>query len=143
MGAGGNAGNQSAVRVIRGIAMGNLSSKNYKKFLLKEVGMAFALSTLLGFAGLLRAAYFSSKTSNAETIAITLSLMLIVFVSVIFGASLPIILNILEIDPANSSTSIQVIMDILGVMLTCFVSTALLDSATGVAITNYLVYLMC
>ncbi len=122
--------------------MGNLNRKNYKKFLLKEIGMAFALSTLLGFAGFFRAAYFSSKTSNAETIAITLSLMLIVFVSVIFGASLPIILNILEMDPANSSTSIQVIMDILGVMLTCFVSTILLDSATGIAITNYLVYLI-
>ncbi len=137
VGAGGNSGNQSAVRVIRGIALGNLSNKNYKKFLIKEVGMAFALSFLLGFAGFFRAAYFSSQTSSAEAFAITVSLMLIVFVSIIFGALLPIILNLLEIDPANSSTSIQVIMDILGVLLTCLVSTTLLDSEFGIAITNY------
>lgn len=34
-------------------------------------------------------------------------------------------------DPAHSSTTIQVIMDILGVVLTVAVSTTILDSAGG------------
>ena len=137
VGAGGNAGNQSAVRVIRGIALGDIHDRNYKKFLVREVGMALALSTLMGIAGFIRAT-LSSQTSAAECIAITLSLVLIVFVSVIFGAILPIILNLLDIDPANSSTSIQVLMDILGVLLTCLVSTLLLDTAAGIAFTGCL-----
>ena len=137
VGAGGNAGNQSAVRVIRGIALGDIHDRNYKKFLVREVGMALALSTLMGIAGLIRAT-LSSQTSKAECIAITLSLVLIVFVSIIFGAVLPILLNLLDIDPANSSTSIQVLMDILGVLLTCLVSTLLLDTAIGIAFTGYL-----
>lgn len=34
-------------------------------------------------------------------------------------------------DPAHSSTTIQVIMDILGVVLTVFVSTTILDTPFG------------
>ena len=37
----------------------------------------------------------------------------------------------LQVDPAHSSTSIQVIMDILGVVITVFVSTLMLDSPVG------------
>jgi hypothetical protein len=35
------------------------------------------------------------------------------------------------VDPAHSSTTIQVIMDILGVVLTVFVSTTILDTVLG------------
>lgn len=44
---------------------------------------------------------------------------------------LPLFLQRLGVDPAHSSTTIQVIMDILGVVLTVIVSTTVLDSALG------------
>ena len=37
----------------------------------------------------------------------------------------------LKVDPAHSSTSIQVIMDIIGVVITVLVSTLMLDSPVG------------
>jgi cation transporter-like permease len=125
VGAGGNAGNQAAVRVIRGIAVGTINSRTRNKFIKSEVGMAIALSATLGLVGFARA-ILSFRTSMQETLAITSSLVMIVFISVVAGVLLPFLLQYLRFDPAHSSTSIQVIMDILGVLITCAVSTAIL-----------------
>lgn len=93
-----------------------------------------------------------SRTPLPESIAVTASLSLvstyqkptrslssfadnaalqIVFSSVCFGAVLPLLLKRLRVDPAHSSTTIQVIMDILGVLLAVVVSSFLLDSPLG------------
>mmetsp|Transcript_26068 Transcript_26068/g.36763 ORF Transcript_26068/g.36763 Transcript_26068/m.36763 type:complete len:449 (-) Transcript_26068:429-1775(-) len=129
VGAGGNAGNQASVRVIRGLALGTLNERTQNQFLQRELKMSLALSSVLSMAGFLRAAAF--RTPFAETIAITSALCMIVFSSVCLGAVLPLFLKRLGVDPAHSSTTIQVIMDILGVVLTVFVSTTILDSPFG------------
>ena len=134
VGAGGNAGNQASVRVIRGIAVGALSPSNHqaqRQFLFREFKMAFGLSIIVAMVGFLRTILFHSITPLAEAIAITVALYMIVFTSVCFGAILPFILQRLRVDPAHSSTSIQVIMDILGVYLTVAVTSLLLDSPFG------------
>lgn len=51
VGAGGNAGNQASVNVIRGLAVGTVTEKNAKEYLFHEVKMAGALSCLIGTAG--------------------------------------------------------------------------------------------
>ena len=157
VGAGGNAGNQASVRgetkiqsfvllyisfiyahgmpflqinpVIRGLALGTLNKQTQSQFLNREFRMACALSTILSIAGFLRAIAF--HTPFPETLAVTCALSLIVFSSICLGAVLPLFLQRLGVDPAHSSTTIQVIMDILGVVLTVFVSTTVLDSALG------------
>jgi Mg/Co/Ni transporter MgtE len=125
IGAGGNAGNQAAVRVIRGIALGLLNSKTRNGYLLGEFKIGMALSILLGFAGFIRT-IISSRAYFAETLTITVTLMIITFVSIIIGSILPFILEYLKLDPAHSSTTIQVIMDISGVLLTCLIAQLLL-----------------
>ncbi len=122
--------------VIRGIALGTLNDRTQKQFLAREFKMALALSGVLSVAGFVRAIAF--RTPIAETIAVTSALALIVFTSICFGAILPIILKKIRIDPAHSSTSIQVIMDILGVLLTVLVSTTILDSPLGAMIVGKL-----
>jgi len=129
VGAGGNAGNQASVRVIRGLALGTLNDETQGQFLTREVKMAFSLSGILSTAGFLRAAAF--HTPAAETMAVTAALGLIVFSSICLGAVLPLLLKRLGVDPAHSSTTIQVIMDILGVVLAVVVSNILLDSPFG------------
>jgi Mg/Co/Ni transporter MgtE len=129
VGAGGNAGNQASVRVIRGLALGTLTTptttsttsttsaaikivETRNRFLLRELRMAMALSLIMAIAGYIRASVF--HTPLPETLAITLALIVIVFMSVCLGAILPLILQHVGIDPAHSSTTIQVVMDILG-----------------------------
>jgi hypothetical protein len=129
VGAGGNAGNQASVRgkscscialispiqtcvsltvlaVIRGLALGTLNERTQGQFLSRELKMAGALSAILSLAGFTRAAVF--RTPFAETIAVTSALMLIVFSSICLGAVLPLLLKKLGVDPAHSSTTIQV-----------------------------------
>eukprot|EP00958_Prasinococcus_capsulatus_P027355 scaffold5447_cov430-Prasinococcus_capsulatus_cf.AAC.3 len=61
-------------------------------------------------------------------LAISASLFCIVFISVILGTVLPFGLNKLGVDPANAGTTIQVLMDIMGVTITCLICTLVLDS---------------
>lgn len=113
-----------------GIAVGALTERTVGQFIKRELLMAFSLCGLLGLTGFLRG-LLSAHTSLAETVAITLTLMIIVLISIITGALLPLLLQQCRVDPAHSSTSIQVIMDITGVLITCSVATSLLDTQIG------------
>ena len=126
VGAGGNAGNQATVRVIRELALGRLPDGTKLAFVLREVLMALALSIIVGVFGYVRA-YLNGGVTQPEVVTVTIALMLIVFISIVVGALLPILFQVIGLDPANSSTTIQVIMDISGVMITCFVATMVLD----------------
>lgn len=117
------------VTVIRGLAVGSLRSDNVKPFLWYEFRMAICLSLILAVVGCIRAAIF--MVPLAETVAITASLLMIVLISIVIGATLPLLMHYVKIDPAHSSTTIQVLMDILGVTITCLVSGALLNSTLG------------
>ena len=68
--------------------------------------MAMSLCAILSTAGFLRAIVF--HTPLPETVAVTASLALIVFSSICLGAILPLVLKKLGVDPAHSSTTIQV-----------------------------------
>jgi Mg/Co/Ni transporter MgtE len=125
VGAGGNCGNQSSVRIIRGIAMGTITEKNQMKVLKREGCMAVSICIIMSVVGLLRC--HLSSTTFEETIAITASLVIIVFISIIMGAILPLLLQKLGTDSVHASTSIQVIMDISGVLITCIVSSIILN----------------
>ena len=135
VGAGGNAGNQASVRVIRGLAVGTLNERTLKPFLWTEAKMGLALSVILGLAGFLRATVF--MVPIAETVAITTSLYMIVISSVCIGALLPLAMYRCGLDPAHSSTTIQVLMDILGVTMTVWVSGAILNTSVGPALTAF------
>ena len=135
VGAGGNAGNQASVRVIRGLAVGTLNKRTLRAFLWTEAKMGVALSLILGLAGFLRALVF--MVPIAETVAITTSLYMIVLSSVGIGATLPLAMYRFGLDPAHSSTTIQVLMDILGVTMTVCVSGAILNTGIGPALTAF------
>jgi len=126
VGAGGNAGNQASVGVVRGIAVGSINQSNARRVLSREFATGVALSVILGLAGFVRAKVFAVPWM--ETFAITTSLFLIVIISVAVGATLPLGMEKVGIDPAHSSTTIQVIMDITGVVITVHVSSLMLNS---------------
>jgi Mg/Co/Ni transporter MgtE len=120
VGAGGNAGNQSAIKVIRGLATKKMdgSLDNALEVIRQQLVVGLLLGTSLGGAGYLRVYLTNGDTTNA--LAVSLSLFLIVITSTTLGSTLPFVLNRYNIDPANAGTSIQVVMDILGVTITCF-----------------------
>ena len=120
VGAGGNAGNQAAVRIIRGLATGEVDptpTERTTSIVADELRRAFALATIVVIAGFVRVVAFDATIEDA--VAISSSLFIIVATSVILGTLLPLLLTNLRVDAAHASTTIQVVMDVMGVFITC------------------------
>jgi len=132
VGAGGNAGNQAAVRIIRGLATGEVDASPTPRttsIVTDELRRAFALGAILVLAGFVRVVAFDATIIDAA--AISASLFLIVSSSVILGTLLPLLLTNLRVDAAHASTTIQVIMDVMGVLITCTVAPAIFALAAN------------
>lgn len=123
VGAGGNAGNQSAIKVIRGLATGVLPPTwpAMVSSLRQQSGVALLLGGGLSAGGFVRV--YATCGELADALSISLSLLFIVMFSVILGTCLPFALTRAGVDPANAGTSIQVLMDILGVAIACITCT--------------------
>jgi Mg/Co/Ni transporter MgtE len=124
VGAGGNAGNQAAVLVIRGLATGEISARSQFRYLLGECRMALAIAVPMVAAGYVRVIAFHG--THTDALAITTSLLVIVVSSVIFGTLLPLLLHHCGLDAAHAGATIQVIMDLAGVCITCTVCSLML-----------------
>ena len=151
VGAGGNAGNQSAIRVIRGLATGDMvvTKECFVDTLWQQARVGFLLASFLSLGGFARvmiteatggldggsvedaagaavvAATGSSDPSAAVgAFGIALSLFCIVTLSTVAGTAMPFALAATGQDPANAGTTIQVFMDVMGVVITCVVCSA-------------------
>ncbi|KAF8065428.1 MgtE [Scenedesmus sp. PABB004] len=131
VGAGGNAGNQSAIKVIRGLATGSITTSwaSIRATLTEQVEVSLLLGGGLSAAGFARVYVTTQSLVNAA--AISLSLLAIVIASVLLGSALPFVLARAGVDPANAGTSIQVLMDIIGVAITCATCQAVLVQYAG------------
>lgn len=135
VGAGGNAGNQASVRIIRGLATGEVNPISEGSFIASEVRMAAALSVIVVAVGFVRVVAFDATPTDA--VAISVALFLVVGSSIILGTLLPLLLNRLRFDAAHASTSIQVIMDVLGVTIACTVTPLVYSfAATNTALSS-------
>ncbi|CAL1127650.1 unnamed protein product [Cladocopium goreaui] len=135
VGAGGNAGGQSTVLVVRRLALAThatfrskksdkVDALTFRRIIIPEILVGAKLAAVLFGAAFLRCAIF--KVYGAECIAICLSMLVIVFTSTALGAALPLFLSQLGVDPAHAGATIQVLMDVSGVALTCVISSAVL-----------------
>lgn len=124
VGAGGNAGNQAAVLVIRRLATSR--SFSVRSLIMRETFSAIIIGTLVTLVGFIRV-WIEERGAFLPSLTIAIALFCIVTSSIILGTLLPIILQrIIHIDPAHAGPIIQVIMDILGVCITCAIGQALL-----------------
>lgn len=122
VGAGGNAGNQSAVNVIRGLATGELSRRDSLRVLFRETQAGVLTGLLLTSIGFWRVYLFQKEPRSS--IAVSLSLFFITSISVVMGAFLPLAFDICGMDPAHAGPTIQVVMDVTGVFIACSVCSA-------------------
>lgn len=125
IGTGGNAGNQSATLIIRGLSTGEINKKTTMKALCKEINSAGVIGLILSVACFIRVYFYSHDFLMAITVSIVL--FLIVLCSIIFGTTLPIILHRIGIDPAHSAAPfLATIMDICGILILCLVTSLML-----------------
>lgn len=121
IGSGGNAGNQSATLVIRGLTTKEMSRNNLSKVLLREFLISLIIGSLLAAVGFMRI-YCSSYYNLTTALAINVSLFVIIVISMISGSAIPIILDFFGIDPAHSAVPfLATFMDILGTLIYCII----------------------
>ena len=165
VGAGGNAGNQSTVNIIRGLATGQVNTSNARSVILVEAKLGLVLGIVLATIAWSRV-MLSSCMSSCDTVSAMAigapaplrsvaappgqlpaclppawnprwrptavphqhpgaSVFCIVATSTIVGAFLPIFLHRNGIDAAHAGPAIQVLMDIVGVTITCLICAQL------------------
>lgn len=125
IGTGGNAGSQSTVLVIRGLATGKCKPQDYFSVIFEQCRTGLALAVILTAVSFFR--MFLFEGDGYEVLAVCVSMFVIVGTSVIMGTLLPIAFKLLRIDPAHAGAAIQVLMDMVGVTLTCLISHVILD----------------
>lgn len=125
IGTGGNAGNQSATLVIRGLATGEIGRRRRLTVLLREFGLSIAIATLLCSVSFARVWFMHGNLPAA--IAISASLFCIVTASMFLGTLIPLTLHRLGIDPAHSAAPfLATLMDILGIVIYCSICSWIL-----------------
>lgn len=126
VGAGGNAGNQATVSLIQRLAReknGRMARFKELSILLREGRFGLLLGVLLCSVAFLRVLFSCGDLTSA--IAIGVTAFFIVFISVMAGAAMPLGLVHIGVDAVHAGPAIQVLMDIIGVFLTCNICSAI------------------
>lgn len=120
----GNAGAQSATLMVRGLATGDVTARDWGKLLGREILVAGALGLTMA-ATVMIVGIFRAGLDIALVVALTM--VLVVMVGSLIGMGLPFLLDRLKFDPATASTPlITTIADVSGVMIYFGLATVLL-----------------
>lgn len=126
MDTGGNAGSQSSTLIIRGLALGEIKTKDVWKILWKEFRVSIVVGITLALVNFLRILYFD-KIGFIMTAVVCLSLFATVVIAKVVGGILPIAAKKLKLDPAiMASPLITTIVDACALMIYFTMATALL-----------------
>ena len=110
---GGNAGTQSLTVVVRQLALGDIGSRDAIRIIKKEVIIALLNGGLFALViGVIAAIWFNMTMLG---VVIGLSMIINLFMAGFFGATIPLLLKRLNIDPAIGSTVIlTTVTDVVG-----------------------------
>lgn len=104
MGTGGNSGNQASTLIIRGLALGEIKTRDFFRVLWKEIRVSLLVGIILGVANygrmLLLRLVTGDDVTNSVILVVSLSVVAVVIVSKAIGCCLPIIAKALKLDPA-------------------------------------------
>lgn len=130
---GGNSGSQAATLVIRALALGEVTLRDWWRIMRREILSGLALGSILGTIGFLRIAIWSLFSNLygpywllvAFTVAI--ALVGIVLWGTLSGSMLPLLLRRLGFDPAASSAPfVATLVDVTGLVIYFTVAAVIL-----------------
>jgi magnesium transporter len=121
---GGNSGSQAATLVIRALALGEVSLRQWWRVMHREVWSGLALGGILGVIGFLRISLWSAFSDlygpHWFLVAVTVGVALvgIVLWGTLAGSMLPLVLKRLGFDPAASSAPfVATLVDVTGLVI--------------------------
>lgn len=126
MDTGGNAGAQSSTLVIRGMALGEISSRDFWKVIWKEFRVSLIVGLLLAALNFARVYFFDSVPLNVIFV-ICISLYVTVILAKVVGSILPMAAKWLKLDPAvMAGPLITTVVDACALMVYFWLSVQLL-----------------
>jgi magnesium transporter len=121
---GGNSGSQASTLVIRALALGEVTLRDWWRVMRREIGAGLALGGILGIIGFLRITVWSAFSTiygpHWMLVALTVSLALVgvVLWGTLIGSLLPFLLRRLGFDPATSSAPfVATLVDVTGLVI--------------------------
>jgi magnesium transporter len=130
---GGNTGSQASTLIIRAMALGEITFRDWWRILKKELAVGLTLGFLLGLVGFLRIALWSSFSTIygphwmliGTTVAATL--VGVVLWGNLAGSLLPILLKRIKLDPAVCSAPfVATLVDVTGLVIYFTTATIIL-----------------
>jgi magnesium transporter len=130
---GGNSGSQAATLVIRALALGEVTLRQWWRVMHREVWSGLALGSILGAIGFVRIALWSAFSDlygpHSLLVALTVGVALvgIVLWGTLAGSMLPFVLRRLGFDPAASSAPfVATLVDVTGLVIYFSVAAVIL-----------------
>ncbi len=126
MDTGGNAGSQSSTLIIRGLALGEITIKDYVKVMFKELRVGIIVATALSIVNFMRI-YFFERVEMMVALTVCGSLFCTVIIAKVVGSILPIIAKKFKFDPAiMASPLITTIVDAFALIIYFMLARTLL-----------------
>jgi magnesium transporter len=121
---GGNSGSQASTLVIRALALGELTLRDWWRVMRREIGAGLALGLILAVVGFMRITVWSafSDIYGAHwllvAITVALAIMGVVLWGTLIGSLLPLLIRRLGFDPATSSAPfVATLVDVTGLII--------------------------
>jgi magnesium transporter len=121
---GGNSGSQAATLVIRALALGEVTLRDWWRVMRREVLAGLSLGAILGSIGFLRIALWSTFSDIygpywlLVAITVAVALVGVVLWGTLSGSLLPFLLKRLGFDPAASSAPfVATLVDVTGLII--------------------------
>jgi len=124
-GQGANAGAQTLTIIVRSLALGEVSFRNARKVLFKEVSLAFVSGLVVALiAGLIALLW---KGNPWLALVLGVAMLFTMLAAGLSGALVPLVLKLLRVDPAlASSIIVTTITDVLSALFLLGLATAVL-----------------
>jgi len=121
---GGNSGSQASTLIIRAMALGEVSIRDWWRIMKREIFSGLFLGSVLGLLGFIRVTAWSAFTNIygdhwfLVALTVSFSLLGVVLWGTLAGSMLPLILKRFGIDPAVSSAPfVATLVDVTGLLI--------------------------
>lgn len=125
---GGNSGTQSSTLIIRGLATGEIKSRNFWRVLFKEITVGLLLGAAMGIIIFLRGVFLPPGIQLWQAVSVSASLIFVVIFSTVTGALVPLLLQKIKLDPTVAAGPLMsTLIDVCGLTIFFEVSSLILS----------------
>ena len=126
MGMGGNVGTQSSTIFVRGLATGAIEKTEVWSYLLREIRIGLVMGIFCGFIISITAYIWQGNPYLGLVVGI--SMMITITTAAILGTLVPLLLNMIHIDPAiTAGPFVTTIKDVTGLLIYFTVATTFIE----------------